>query len=221
MATQLILPVGLKDFARFKNFYAGKNQQLIEALHDICLQNIFIVGANATGKSHLLQASCHVVKQQHLNAIYLPLAELLPEILDGLDEFDLIAIDDLDKVLPDKVWEEKLFVALNLYQKSRFIIAANTAPQQLDGLLPDLQSRLVQFLIFQIAALNDEEKQQALQLHARNRGLELGEEVSGFLLRRYPRDMRALFIILEQLDQASLQNKRRLTVPFVKSVLEI
>ena len=45
------------------------------------------------------------------------------------------------------------------------------------------------------------------------------EEVAGYLLRRSPRDMTALFALLDMLDQASLAAQRKLTVPFVKEVL--
>jgi DnaA family protein len=45
------------------------------------------------------------------------------------------------------------------------------------------------------------------------------DETASYLLRRLPRDMPALFDLLDQLDEASLAAQRKLTVPFVKSVL--
>ena len=59
----------------------------------------------------------------------------------------------------------------------------------------------------------------ALQLRSRWRGLELSDEVGQFLLRRTDRSSAALFALLDKLDQAALMAQRRLTVPFVKSVL--
>ena len=60
----------------------------------------------------------------------------------------------------------------------------------------------------------------ALACRARGRGLELPDETAQFLLRRFPRDLPTLFSLLDTLDTASLVEQRRLTVPFVKSVLE-
>jgi DnaA-homolog protein len=39
-------------------------------------------------------------------------------------------------------------------------------------------------------------------------------------LKRMPRDLRSLFEILDQLDEASLEAQRRLTIPFIRDALE-
>ncbi|MGW8310551.1 MAG: HdaA/DnaA family protein, partial [Thiogranum sp.] len=56
---------------------------------------------------------------------------------------------------------------------------------------------------------------------AEQRGFELPEDTGRYLLRRLPRDLPALMKLLERLDTASLAAQRKLTVPFVKSVLEL
>jgi DnaA family protein len=60
----------------------------------------------------------------------------------------------------------------------------------------------------------------ALVYRARARGLELPVETAQFMLRRFPRDLPTLFALFETLDVASLVEQRRLTIPFVKSVLD-
>ena len=60
----------------------------------------------------------------------------------------------------------------------------------------------------------------ALAYRARGRGLELPVETAQFLLRRFPRDLPTLFSLFDTLDLASLVEQRRLTIPFVKSVLD-
>jgi len=69
--------------------------------------------------------------------------------------------------------------------------------------------------------LNDDQSLEAMRLRARQRGFELPEETGRYLLRRLPRDLSALMSLLERLDTASLAAQRKLTVPFVKSVLEL
>jgi len=51
-------------------------------------------------------------------------------------------------------------------------------------------------------------------------GIELNEDVLQYLQRRLPRDLGALCDALDQLDGAALAQQRRLTVPFVRSVLQ-
>ena len=59
----------------------------------------------------------------------------------------------------------------------------------------------------------------ALQLRAKGRGMEMSDEVAKFILSRAPRDTNDLFHLLDHLDDASLQQQRKLTIPFVKDVL--
>jgi DnaA family protein len=87
--------------------------------------------------------------------------------------------------------------------------------------LPDLKSRLAWGVVYQLHALSDEQKLDALKLRAQGRGLDLDLPVGKFLLRRCPRNMAQLFETLELLDQASLAQQRRLTIPFVKEVLGV
>ncbi|NVL32138.1 DnaA regulatory inactivator Hda, partial [Pseudomonas syringae pv. actinidiae] len=84
---------------------------------------------------------------------------------------------------------------------------------------PIIKSRLTMALVFQMRGLSDEDKLRALQLRASRRGLHLTDDVGHFILTRGTRSMSALFELLERLDQASLQEKRKLTIPFLKETL--
>ena len=111
----------------------------------------------------------------------------------------------------------------NLYNRSR--IRQNpaadhrrSAAAQLNLGLPDLASRL-DWGRSMLQPLSDEDKLQALQLRARLRGFEMPEDVCRFLLKRLDREMRSLFMTLDQLDHASITAQRKLTIPFVKEIL--
>ena len=140
-----------------------------------------------------------------------------------MEALDLICIDDVESVLNHREWEEALFHCYNRVRdnQARLLVVGNTAPNQLQCTMPDLRSRLAWGLSLQIEGLDDAEKLAALQMRSRNRGLELTTEVGQFLMRHYPRNMAALFQALEKLDQASLEQQRRVTIPFVKSVLKV
>ena len=73
--------------------------------------------------------------------------------------------------------------------------------------------------MFQLRLLEEHEQQAALQLRARLRGLELPDETWHWLRKRFPRDMRTLYELLDTLDEAALTAQRRLTVPFIREVL--
>lgn len=74
-------------------------------------------------------------------------------------------------------------------------------------------------MVYQIEALNNEGKAQALVLRAKHRGIRLGEDVARFMVSRGPETMQGLAGVLDKLDQLSLSAQRKLTIPFIKEEL--
>jgi len=226
---QLPLGIRLKDEATFDNYYPGANGELETLIYNELDEErerfIYLWGAHGSGKTHLLQAICHWVAAQGLPLAYVPLSEaenLTPQVLDGLEQLPFVVGDDLDAIAGNSEWETALFHLHNRIREQRgcLVMAGLHSPVGLDIALADLRSRVAGGLVLQIQPLNDEGKADALRLRARRRGMEMSEEVAVYLLRRSPRDMTALFGLLETLDQASLAAQRKLTIPFVKEVLE-
>ncbi|MDH5180381.1 MAG: DnaA regulatory inactivator Hda [Gammaproteobacteria bacterium] len=221
---QLPLALQLRDSALLENFIIGGNENLLYNLCNGSEQYIYLWGEQACGKSHLLQALCHRAGIHGLTSAYLPLghAELNePDILDGLESLDLICLDELEHIAGDPDWEVALFHLINRLRDAgkRLVIAARHAPGKLGIGLPDLESRLNWGVIYQLATLGDADKLIFLQERAAQRGLQLGNDVAEFLLKRYPRDMASLFELLDRLDKASLAAQRKLTIPFVREFL--
>lgn len=188
-------------------------------------KQLYLWSASTTGKTHLLQASCQYAAAHNYASCYLPLAQLHSygvEILQGLAKLALVAIDDIQLVVGQAEWERALFSLINEVRSSqtRLLIAANANIADMNWQLADLSSRLAWGPIFEVRELVDEDKLLLLQQRAEQRGLQMPDEVATYLLSRYPRDMRSLSELFATLDRASLAEQRRLTIPFVKSVLE-
>jgi DnaA-homolog protein len=231
---QLSLSVNLNDDATFSNFYAPihtHNASVIDSVRnqiEIAKEPfIYLWGASGCGLSHLLQAACHRAQILEKRFQYLPLRDLMgyapEELLYELELLDFVCLDGLDVVVGRADWQLALF---NLYNRLRdagklLLVTAHLGPHQLPVSLPDLASRLHWGATFHVHSLNDEEKRQALQLRANARGLELNDEVAQFIIQRLPRDMNELFSQLNRLDRASLDQQRKLTIPFVKQVLGV
>lgn len=225
---QLPLQLQPKESCSFSSFFPGSNQLLVEMLQNLFAddgeQQVFLWSASGLGKSHLLQAVCQLAASQQLTASYLPLDQMpgvTPEILEGIENLDLVAIDGLDAVVGQADWEQALFNLINLARTGdvRLLFAASKSPAELSLNLPDLQSRLSWGPVFQLKTLSDDEKRAALQSRASARGLELPDNVASYLLEHYPRDLFILFENMDKLDKASLVQQRRLTIPFVRDVL--
>jgi len=218
------LRVLLRDTSRFSTYAAGRNQQAVERLADPARDGrcIWLWGRSGTGKTHLLQAACAEAGDRGETAAYVDCASgATLEQLEGLETLAIVCLDGLDRVAGDTDWNAAIFRAHTLMQdaRSRLIVATQSAPATLTFALADLRSRLLAAEIFQLRELDDEGLLMALQLRARQRGLELSDEGAEFLLRRLPRDMHTLCTTLDQLDYASLAAQRRLTLPFLREAL--
>ncbi len=231
---QLSLGVSLNDDATFENFYAPESapnreivQALIQQIETADELFVYLWGAPGCGLTHLLQAACHHAQTQQKSFQYFPLRDLVgyaPEELFGdLEMLDLVVLDGLDDIVNRADWELALFHLFNRLRDAGklLLVAAMEAPQHLAVNLPDLRSRLQWGARYRVQSLDDEQKQQALQLRARARGLDLSDEVAVYIIQRLPRDMNELFWQLNRLDHASLAEQRKLTIPFVKKILNV
>lgn len=231
---QIPLSFAWRDGLSFKNYFAGGALEgNAEALHHVqqaaagesgAEQFLFLWGCASTGKSHVLQAACQSAAEHHRTVAYLPLMELVElsgEIFDGLEQLSLVCIDDVHIIAGKTEWEEALF---HFYNRMRdagntLLVTADITPSALTTALPDLQSRLSWGPVLQLKELDDADKMAALQLRAKGRGFDLPDEVAQFLMRRSPRDMSSLFALLDRLDEASLVQQRKLTIPFVRNLI--
>jgi DnaA family protein len=232
LLAQLTLSLSSKDEATFENFYAGKNIEVVTELKKAAAgqghgeQIIYLCGTRGQGCSHLLQACCHYAHQNKLTSVYLPLTHLLalsPAVLNDLELLNLVCIDDLEVIASHSEWEEALFHLYNrVYDAGgKIVLAAHTSPKSINIVLPDLVSRLSWGMVYQLFPLNDEEKLAVLNRKANCRGIILSEEVGKYILTHCPRHMSTLFAALDVLDKASLAAQRRLTIPFVKEILQV
>lgn len=226
---QLPLGFNLRDDATFASFLPGKNQQVLQAVMNLAQgvgdNFLYLYGEAGTGRSHLLQAICHAAPEFKQTVVYLPLdaSQQVEGLLRGFEHVQVLCLDDIDQIAGNSVAEEELFHLFNRVRanNNRLIVTASQPPTALPIKLPDLKSRLAWGTAYNMQALSDDQKLAALQLRAKCRGFALEPLVGKFLLRRCPSNMGQLFNTLELLDQASLTQQRRLTIPFVKEVLGV
>ncbi|ROS01818.1 regulatory inactivation of DnaA Hda protein [Sinobacterium caligoides] len=229
---QMTLAMGLGDEPSLDNFVTGDGNRLALAAvrEQVTPQGewyLYLYGNEGTGCSHLLKAASATVNGQCAGAaiyidLYAAIGRQPRDLLDGLEDIELVCLDNMQAVAGRDDWQEGLFHFYNRCRDgngAKLLLAGNSTPQRLGLSLADLESRLSWGIVIQLHELADEEKLEALRLRAVERGLQLSDEVCHFVLARAPRHIVELLAVLERLDQASLQEKRKITVPFVKSVM--
>ena len=214
----------------FETFYA-RDSIFIDVLKSIAEgthneRQVLIWGAEGTGKTHLLQAICHAAQSVKHRAMYVPLSQCLQydvSFMEGLYALDILCIDDIHMLAGKSNWETALFNLINQMREndSTLVLSSQLSPAENIFELADLNSRSVWGPVYKLPRINDDELDQVLSLHASKSGLVVPDEVNSYLLSRFKRELPKLVQALELLSQASLQQQRKITIPFVKSVLDI
>ena len=226
---QLALGVRLRGEAVFDSYWPGINSEVVSALRMPGTSPLWLWGSPGTGKTHLLLAVCAAAgvsdMATSMPAAYFPLERALglpPDALAGFENSRVLCVDDVDAVAGDLPWERALFRLFNdaAELRTRLIFAASAPPLKPNWVLEDWRSRAAACVVYHLRELDDEGRIEALRLRAAQRGLQLPYETSEYLLKRTPRDLRSLFDLLDELDEASLVAQRRLTIPFIRDALE-
>ena len=231
--SQLPLAVQLPDDETFASYISEQNQHIVEQLkHIITEVNVensrpkacYLFGQVASGKSHLLHASCAFASSLSLTSLCLSFSELQHlsvEFLEGLEQIDLVCLDDIQLIAGNEKWQQAVFDLFNrMNEQGRCLIISGTeSVAQLGLSLPDLESRLSWGVVTQIKPLSDDDKMDAFLFRAKQRGLLLQDEAVKYLFNRFSRDLGDLLQCLDQLDKASIREQRKITIPFIKEVL--
>jgi len=243
--TQLIskqVPLALKldTEAVFDSFWSEADQVSVESVRNLSQGLtgwIYLTGSHGSGVSHLLQACSAEALNVGLSSMYVDLlamfqifkscdddASAVAEYFDSLECFDVLVIDNVDAVIGQKFWQEQLFYLLEKLKNKPnacLLLGAHILANDLRCDLLDLKSRLKWATGFQLKSLDDDQKSMVLQFKANRLGLTMSLDVANFLLARCSRNLTDLNDILTDLDVHALSSKRRLTIPWIKSILHV
>ena len=224
------LPLGLRWPAhqRFEEFRVGANGVAVDlfkrAANEAAQTALFLAGPLGSGRTHLLIATCAAANAVGRSAQYLPLATLrdADASIRAFGGSDLVALDDVDAIAGDDKAEHALF---DLYNRCRgegasLVFAASAPPAQVGLALPDLVSRLSACTQLMLKPLGEAERRELLRERAAARGIEIDDAVIDWLFAREKRDLASLLGVLDRVDAASLAAQRRVTVPFLRKLLD-
>ena len=228
MSGQLPLALRWPAHPRFETFVAAHNGAAVELLRAASRSPgapwPYLAGPRGSGRTHLLIGACAYASECGRSAQYLPMTTLGAGRADAIRGFggsDLLAIDDVDAIAGDADAEHALF---DLYNRCRaesatLVFAARSPPAHAAMVLPDLVSRLCACAQVTLKALDEGERRALLRERALARGIELDDGALDWLFARGRRDLASLFDLLERIDRAALAAQRRVTVPFLRGLL--
>jgi len=227
VSKQLPLQFEFQSNQNFNTFYPGSNEEVINHLRHIFSnseQQIFLWGEAGTGKTHLLQAISQESDLQNKTSFYFCFENNAlpnPEMLNGLDSFDIVCFDNIEQIAENSEWEHAFFNFFNLHRDAnkKLILSAHCPPKFLPIQLPDLKTRMNWGLTLKLSTLSDEQQLNALIHKANDLGFDIPVNVGRFLMSHYARDLPSIWILLDKINHETLAAKRKLTIPFLKQIM--
>ena len=220
---QLGLPISLDSKMLLDNFIA--NSELLNLIHQLFqdkkASEIYVYGLTGQGKTHVLQGVVLKALASDKNAIYIDCIDSFPEhLLDFIDQLSFISLDNVDLIS-----KENQEIFFDLYNRARqagvvILVSGSSLPADLT-VMKDLKTRLSLAAVYKLEALNDELTMDVLNKQMNDRNLTIDSKIYEYLFKNYSRDLNTLVSAMNQLDKASLQSKKAISIPFVKTVLQL
>ena len=187
---------------------------------------VYLQGPPGTGKTHCCRRCARRAGTPGLPRPICRCAELCgmgPEMLSGCGELDIVCVDDVEHDRRSRRLESRVVRAASATGRAhgRLVVAsAAAAGSAWHCSCADLRSRLARRTGADPAGARRGRTDRGAAVARAIAWLRAADETAQYLLRRLPRDMTSLCAFLDQLDDASLVAQRRLTVPFVREVME-
>ena len=220
---QLGLPISLNSSMLLENFVA--NEELLRLINQLFLNQksseLYIYGASGSGKTHVLQGAVLKSLADDKNALYIDCSDSLPEhLVDFIDQISLISFDNVHLISMEN--EEIFFDLFNRARQSEvnILVSGDSLPVEL-RVMKDIKTRLSLTAVFKLEELNDELTVMVIDSQMIERNLKIDSKVYKYLFKNVSRDLKKLLSTLDDLDQASLQSKKPISIPFVREFLNL
>ena len=227
----------------FDSFVVGSSNQFAHAAAQAVAEQpskaynpLFLYGGVGLGKTHLMQAVGHLVRQRNrgLRVSYLSAEKFTNEVINALrfermvsfrDKYrtvDVLLLDDIQFLAGKERTQEEFFHTFNaLYDaQKQIVISSDAPPKEIPTLEERLRSRFEWGLIADIQPPDLETKIAILMKKAESENLALPVEVAEYIARGIRSNIRELEGALVRLHAYGSFCGERLTLPLAESVLK-
>jgi chromosomal replication initiator protein len=207
---------GLNGKYTFANFVVGPSNQLAHAASMAAAgvggrrhNPLFICGGTGLGKTHLVHAIAHRVREERPGAriVYISAERFVNEFVQALtdqkmhefraryrEKCDLLLVDDIHFLAGKTQTQEEFFHAFNaLHQSSKqIVVTSDKYPQQLDKMEERLVSRFQWGLVADVQAPELETRVAIVRKKAQLENIELADDVCLFIAQMVRSNVREL-----------------------------
>jgi chromosomal replication initiator protein len=242
-AEGLVVGARLNPDFSFATFVEGKSNQLAKAAAAQVAENpgraynpLFLYGGVGLGKTHLMHAVAHLIKQRDAEAriAYVHSERFVGDMVralqhNSMNEFktayrslDALLIDDIQFFAGKERSQEEFFHTFNelLEGQHQVILTCDRYPKEVEGLEERLKSRFGWGLTVAIEPPELETCVAILMTKAQANGVALPDEVAFFIAKRIRSNVRELEGALRRVIANSRFTGRAITLEFTKEALK-
>lgn len=238
---QYILQFPARPEYRFSNFIVSKGSRFaLSCARDICsgdpvnYQSLYLSGASGLGKTHLLMSiGNHLAETgSPAKALYVHCRDFIESLGRGDSglpgdlgapgsEIDFLLLDDIDRITAHPAAQETLYQIYNqtLEQGGKMVFAGRTPADQLEKTESFLTSRFKWGMTAELLPMDDDATARLIHKLAEDLGLDIPDKIITWLLNRIPRDFQSVKSAVTRINEESLRQKHKVTLPLVKTAL--
>jgi DnaA family protein len=198
-----------------------QHRMIMSHVSDFLIGNsaeLWFYGAPGVGKTHLGLLIAERFQFDYYDCSDIS-PELAPELFEYLNVGTGVVLDRVDRWLHAATSESALFSWWKR-KENGLVLISETSPRADECItLPDLASRAHAAMILPLDGLDDDGIGRLFRCQFERLGIELAPEVVRFLSPRLPRNPAKLMDLLAAMDQESLRDQRKITVPWLKQLL--
>lgn len=179
---------------------------------------IVVLGDKCSGKTHL----SWLFSEKSGAKVY-RISEIKDEIFSDIVPIEsALVIDDIDKAVGDYEMEENLFHIINyaIECNTKMFFTISKPLVNLDFKIVDLKTRLLSFPVANIYVPDDDLLKALLVKQFMERGIIVAPDVIEFIVKHIERNPSSVKELVEMADLLSFEEKKRITIPFVKKIIE-
>jgi len=244
-AKKPIKPIGelkLNPGYTFENFVVGPSNRFTHAATQAVAKSpgeiynpLFIYGGVGLGKTHLLHAIGHYVKNKKSEAkiLYVTTETFMNEVIEAigkgtLEEFreryrqvDLLLIDDIQFLVEAESTQEEFFHTFNVLHDAhkQIVISSDKPPKQLTTLEERLKSRFEWGLIADVKSPNLETRVAILKKKEELEQLDLSDNILVYIAGKLKSNIRELEGFLKRINAYGQLTKQEVTIELVRELM--
>ena len=171
---------------------------------------MLLIGEEGSGKTHLANIWSNIS-----NAEYISPSSGVAEVLGLIDSLDALILEDIDDISDELL----LFQIINhCYMQSKSLLMTSRHIPKYSTL--DLESRIRVTHKAVITKPDSDIVRVILDKWFISNQINISDDVIAYLSMNAPRDFASIYAFLEGINIRSLEEKRNITIPFIKRVLE-